>query len=187
MQRPVHCTVHVPSHGGHRGQQRSGQDCFYLLSVRMNTQKWAWKGERLLCSALKLHNWEWLTDTFVSLFDAREACCLPPRLWAWRWRSATLTGRTPPEATRKQERPLRGETQVVCRGIMNTRNEWEANGDRRPDKTWGIKVVWKRNFSSTGWQVFSLFHSLQENRPLPKSFFTTMMEIEKKQVRVQQL
>lgn len=34
---------------------------------------------------------------------------------------------------------------------------------------------------------FPLYHSLQENRPLPKSFFTTMMEIEKKQVRMQQL
>lgn len=27
-----------------------------------------------------------------------------------------------------------------------------------------------------------LYYSLQENRPLPKAFFTTMMEIEKKQV-----
>lgn len=54
-----------------------------------------------------------LTDGFVSLFDAREVCCLLRRLWAWRWRSATLTGRTPPEATRKQERPLQGETRAV--------------------------------------------------------------------------
>lgn len=95
---------------------------------------------------------EGLTDSFVSLFDGREACCLLRRLWAWRWKSATLTGRTPPEASRKRERPSQGETRVVCRAIIAIWNERRINSSGEV-------------FCSTGWRLFSLLKLAGKSTP----------------------
>lgn len=111
---------------------------------------------------------QFLLLCFVSL---REVCCLRWRPSPRRWKRATLIGRTPPEATRKRGRPLQGKkhkelclltTSLHCKWRI-TQSEWKWDE---------VCVVMKR-----------LFSSLQENRPLTKAFFTTMIHIEKEQVR----
>lgn len=107
-----------------------------------------------------------VSSTFF-FFHPREPCCLQCRRFPWRWKSATLIGHTPLEATRKLERPLKGKISLLCG------TNWNMNP---------IRGATEASLVTRLLQLYRFFCSLQDNRPLSKAFFTTMIQVEKKQV-----
>lgn len=100
-------------------------------------------------------------------FYTREPCCLQCRRFPWRWKRATLIGHTPLEASRKLERPLKGKISLFCGSNWNIKHNSGA-----------IETFLVTRFLHS----HCFFCSLQDNRPLSKAFFSTMIQMEKKQV-----
>lgn len=103
----------------------------------------------------------------TSFFYTREPCCLQCRRFPWRWKRATLIGHTPLEASRKLERPLKGKISLLCG------SNWNIKHNSGAIETFLVTRLLHSH---------CFFCSLQDNRPLSKAFFTTMIQMEKKQV-----